>query len=161
MKNKFNNWYSQQVIQQMDAVKKNVTDIEIKLLLSILKSLHAGWIVDFYNHMSTNKGKDIIMIGWKAVRILDALSKGKEIIQKSLDRFKDINDLVVDFELSDMNFKALCKIDHNDLQGQHGYNDADTDKEDDCDHWYLNDEDQIRNSFDVFDDEEDEDEKEN
>ena len=133
----------------MDA-GKNVTDIEIKLLLSILKPLHAGWIVDFYNHMSPNKGKDIIMSGWRAAGILDALSKGKEIIQKSLDPFKDIDDFMVNFELSDMNFKALCKIDHNDLQGQHGYNDADTDEEDDCDHWYLNDEDPIRNAFDVL-----------
>ena len=34
-------------------------DIEIKLLLSVLKPLYASWLVDLYNYMTSEKGKKL------------------------------------------------------------------------------------------------------
>ena len=43
-------------MKQLDS-GKNVSEIEVKFLLSIIKPLHSGWMVVFYNHMSTKKGQ--------------------------------------------------------------------------------------------------------
>ena len=58
-KNKFNEWYSQQVSSQL-ARGINLENIEVKLKLSLIKPIHAAWVVDFYNHMTTAKGVEII-----------------------------------------------------------------------------------------------------
>ena len=54
LKNKFNNWYANQIWKQLD-VGTRLGEIVIKLQLSLLKPLHAAWIVDFYNEMSKEK----------------------------------------------------------------------------------------------------------
>ena len=41
-----------------------------------MKPLHAGWIVELYNFMTTAQGKEIIDNGWKAARIADAVHLG-------------------------------------------------------------------------------------
>ena len=58
LKNKFNNWYANQISKQLD-VGIRLDEIVIKLQLSLLKPLHAAWIVDFYNEMTSVKGKEI------------------------------------------------------------------------------------------------------
>ena len=40
-----------------------IDEIDIKLRLSLLKPLHAGWLVDFYNHMTSGAAKKIIDSG--------------------------------------------------------------------------------------------------
>ena len=42
---------------------KEVEQIEIKLTLTTLKPIHAKWLVDFYNHMTTLEGKQVISSG--------------------------------------------------------------------------------------------------
>lgn len=44
-----------------------------KLQLTKHKPTHAGWLVEFYNHMNTAKGKEIINNGWKTAGISDVL----------------------------------------------------------------------------------------
>ena len=56
MKKKFHEWYTNQVQQQLDEGKE-VKQIEVKLTLTNLKLIHAKWLVDFYNHMTTPEGK--------------------------------------------------------------------------------------------------------
>ena len=56
-KKKFNEWYANQVIQQLDE-GKNLYEIEIKLRLSMLKLLHAEWLTDLYNLMTSAEGKN-------------------------------------------------------------------------------------------------------
>ena len=48
---KFNGWYSNQISKQLED-GKCLEEVDIKFRLSILKSLHAGWVVDFYNHIT-------------------------------------------------------------------------------------------------------------
>ena len=45
-------------------------NIEVDRHLSVLKLLHAKWLVELYNHMSTDEGKEIVANGWKKSRHL-------------------------------------------------------------------------------------------
>ena len=64
MKNKFNSWYTNQVTKQLDEGVK-LDEVNVRLLLSTLKLLYAGSIVDLYNEMTSEKCKDIIASGWR------------------------------------------------------------------------------------------------
>ena len=75
LKNKFNEWYSFQVSKQL-AEGVMLENVQVKLNLTILKPIHAGWLVEFYNHMTTDKGCNIIKDGWKATGITDAIRLG-------------------------------------------------------------------------------------
>ena len=48
MKKKFTLWYADQVKSELDRGKK-IEEIEISMKLSILKPLHAKWLIDLYN----------------------------------------------------------------------------------------------------------------
>lgn len=51
MKDTFTTWYSAEVQKQMES--GNSTDeIEVDLRLSVLKPLHATWLVSLYNHLT-------------------------------------------------------------------------------------------------------------
>ena len=63
--------------------------------LAKLKPIHAGWLVEFYNRMTTTKGKDIIDGGWKASGIFDAIKLGSEKMS-SIDPFRDIDPMLGD-----------------------------------------------------------------
>ena len=58
-KRKFTEWYSTQFLTHLDN-GTSIDNIEIGLQLSKMKPLHAGWIVDFCNLMTTAQGKEII-----------------------------------------------------------------------------------------------------
>ena len=74
-KSKFNEWYSFQVSKQLaDGVM--LENVQVKLTPTILKPIHAGWLIEFYNHMTTDKGCDIIKNGWKTLGITDAVRLG-------------------------------------------------------------------------------------
>ena len=94
LKRKFIEWYSGQVKSQLD---KNISieDIQVGLQLTKLKPIHAGWLVEFYNHMTTTKGKYIIDGGWKASGIFDAIPLGSEKMP-SIDPFRDIDPMLGD-----------------------------------------------------------------
>ena len=123
-KNKFSEWYSQQVSSQL-ARGINLENIEVELKLLLIKSIHAAWIVDFYNHMTTAKGVEIITSGWRASGILDAIESGSSSLP-SIDLFDDIDTLmstqleercnnvgVID-EYIDIDNNAVYKVDEND-----------------------------------------------
>ena len=63
MARKFSDWYTQQVSAQLDKGIA-IDEINIKLRLSLLKPLHAEWLVDFYNHMTSGAAKKKIDSGW-------------------------------------------------------------------------------------------------
>ena len=57
MKDTFTTWYSAEVQKQMES--GNSTDeIEVDLRLSVLKPLHATWLVSLYNHLTGTLQKD-------------------------------------------------------------------------------------------------------
>ena len=58
-KRKFTEWYSGEICKQLSE-GKDLDQVEVVLRLSVLKPLHAKWILEFYNDMTSGKGGDII-----------------------------------------------------------------------------------------------------
>ena len=44
--------------------------------LTVMKPLHAKWIIDLYNELTSEKGKEIVLSGWRASGTLDAVEMG-------------------------------------------------------------------------------------
>ena len=113
----------------------------------MLKPLHASWVVDLYNFLTTIKGKVVIENGWKKAGITEAIEGGYSKIQL-LDLFEPIDPL-----MSKENFSILrtdCYIDTNNL-----YEIQRTEEEEKSNHeneWEHPDFD--NNIFDIFNDEE-------
>ena len=57
--------YRKQVEKALSHGKK-VEDIEIKFYLTVIKPLHAKWLMEFCNHITSEKGSEIIINGWKS-----------------------------------------------------------------------------------------------
>ena len=55
MKKKFTEWFSKQIADEMDKGIQ-LEDIDIKLQISILKPLHAKWMVEVFNLMTSQAG---------------------------------------------------------------------------------------------------------
>lgn len=79
--------------------------------MTTLKPVHTGWIVEFYNHVSTPRGKEIIGSGWKNAGIFDALELGSTKLP-SIDPFQDIDPMLSnDVKQSDDNhLLAICDV---------------------------------------------------
>ena len=142
MKKKFMLWYSDQVIRALDE-GKDIKDVEISLKLSIVKPLHAKWLIEMYNHMTSSEGRDVCLKGWKVAGILDAAEKGLEELP-NLDPFHDIDPLAT----SD----SLEEVDGNESETERSMYISPSVDEDDEDSEY---EDEDGNIFDVFDEESD------
>ena len=88
LKNKFTIWYADKVQREMDAGKPlELIDIDFKL--STLKSLHAKWLLELFNHMTSEEGRQVNVKGWEVSGILGAVEKGIT----GLDPFDDIDPL--------------------------------------------------------------------
>ena len=90
MKSKFTKWYSKELGKQLEE-NKLIEDTE-KLKVSVLKPLHASWLIEAYNHKTSSSGREIIVNGWKSAGIMEAVSKGIEGLEK-LDPFHSIDPL--------------------------------------------------------------------
>ena len=88
MKNEFAKWYMQQVDNALQVGTK-LEDINIEFRLSVIKPLHAKWLVEYYNHISSEAGTKVIVNGFKLAGIYDAIRSGKSSLQ-SIDPFNDI-----------------------------------------------------------------------
>ena len=94
-----NHWYMEQITEQLDDGKQ-IEEVDVKLQLTRLKPLHAEWLVELFNHMTTSQGKEIIMSGWKASGII-TMSGWKasgiiEAIKKRIDPFNDLDPLLTE-----------------------------------------------------------------
>ena len=107
---KFNSWYSSQIRNQLD-VGKQLHDIDVPLRLSLLKPLHAEWLVECYNHMTTTAAQNVIYGGWKATGITEALRVGVNGLE-SFDPFQDIDPLI---EQQENNQSAIFNATENDI----------------------------------------------
>ena len=78
--------------------------------LTIIKPLHTGWLIEFYNRMSTLEGQEVMRNGWLRAGIADAIKLGSDKLP-SLDPFKEIDNLVgidsLSVELEDINLVNL------------------------------------------------------
>ena len=61
IKNCYNSWYSQQVMDQLSITP---TEIKIKQPISIIKPLHAGWIINAYEDLRSKAGIASILKGF-------------------------------------------------------------------------------------------------
>ena len=84
----FAEWYSQQVSLQLEK-GINVEEVVVKLRLSIQKPLNAGWLIEFYNIMTSNHGKKVILSEWQKSGIADAINLGLSNLPP-IDPFNDI-----------------------------------------------------------------------
>ena len=72
MKQKFNEWFATQSRNALESGKE-LENITIKLLSSTMKPLHAGWLIDCYNQLTSSQEKEIILAGWRASGIYTAV----------------------------------------------------------------------------------------
>ena len=101
LKRQFTEWFSSKISDELDSGKE-LEHIEITLHLSVLKPLHAQWLVDLYNYLTLQKGQEIIENGWKSAGITEAISVGTRGLP-SLDPFASVDpldEMVVDFTLT-------------------------------------------------------------
>ena len=75
LKRKFTQWCSAEVTRQL-ANKVASEAVQVKLQLTKLKPLKAGWIIEFFNEMTTSKGSEIIGKVWNASGTKDSIKLG-------------------------------------------------------------------------------------
>ena len=90
MKDQFTSWYSAQIQSQLDSGVV-LDDVDVDLRLSVLKPIHATWIVSMYNHLSSSEGRQSWSIakGWKKAGVTDVVSGSKKIPPEDL--FEDLD----------------------------------------------------------------------
>ena len=57
--------------------EKDVTTIEVDLKLSTLKPRHAKLMKELYEWLATEKGKSVILSGWRSAGIVDAVKNAR------------------------------------------------------------------------------------
>ena len=88
MKDQFTSWYSAQIQSQLD-LGVVLDDVDVDLRLSVLKPIHATWIVSMYNHLSSSEGRQSIAKGWKKAGVTDVASGSKKLPPE--DPFEDLD----------------------------------------------------------------------
>ena len=88
MKDQFTSWYSAQIQSQLDSGVV-LDDVDVDLRLSVLKPIHATWIVSMYNHLSSSEGRQSIAKGWKKDGVTDVVSGPKK--RPPEDPFEDLD----------------------------------------------------------------------
>ena len=103
---KFNEGYAKEIHRQLGAGIP-LEEVDVKLRLSVMKPVHAHWMVELYRHMTTGEVKKNIESGWRAAGIQDAVKLGLKNLP-TVDPYSDI-DLMLDDSTSDgQNLDALC-----------------------------------------------------
>ena len=102
MKKKFTLWYGEQINNELNN-GVHLEDIDIKFRLSTLKPLHASWLIELYDALTSESGRGVILAGWRQAGILDAIRSGSQNLA-SLDPFSDLDG--VDFNITPLNTTA-------------------------------------------------------
>ena len=153
LKNCFSEWYSQQIANQL-AVEKKMEEIEINFKLTTIKPLHAKWVVEFYSEITAEPGAKVIVNGWKASGIFDAVEMGSTALP-SVDPFHDISPLIASDTTIESELGDHLKI--TDEIKEHFVNDPANIVDDEEEEWLdENDVDFNRNAFDIIIDDEEE-----
>ena len=72
LRNEAQSWYSQEIVKQMEAGKRS-DQIKVDVRISVVKPLHAKWVVKYYDYARNNP--QIIINGWKESGIMGMLEK--------------------------------------------------------------------------------------
>ena len=127
IKGKFQDCFANELRMELDS-GKSLDDINIKFLLSTMKPLHAGWLIDAYNKLSSCDGKSLILSGWKAAGISEALEKGLAGFSRGiLDPYIDIDPF--DQGEIDFNITSVVSVPSEEYVEQERVIDEDSDDE--------------------------------
>ena len=99
MKEKFSAWYTEQISIALENGEK-LENINISFKITVLKPLHAKWLVEFYNYITSGEKREIITRGFERAGITHALQLGSSNLPE-LDPFAEFSTLVSDDELTD------------------------------------------------------------
>ena len=80
-KRAFSEYFTERITTEM------LNDPNMDLMLSTLKPKLGKVMCELYHYVKSNKGKDIIMAGWRAAGILDAVEKGRRGQLPNLDPY--------------------------------------------------------------------------
>ena len=74
--NKFARWYSVEVQKHVQVDSGiNFEDVHVDLKLSVVKPIHAAWLVELYNFFSSIEGKVYVLKGWEKAEIKDVFNR--------------------------------------------------------------------------------------
>ena len=160
MKKKFSEWFSRQISIGLENGQES-EDIQIDYRLSVLRPMHAKWLISFYDFKSSPEGKVVITSGWRKSGILDAVEMGLSKLPV-LDPFNDIYPLVdaslpketlslaslFPQELESYRMKITYEINDDESEWE-----VDDEAEDDTRTDDDDDENDDRNAFDIYGDE--------
>ena len=82
-------------------------EVDVQLQLLVMEPVHAHWMVELYNHMTTGEGKKNIESRWRAAGIQDAVKLGMKNLP-TVDSFSDIDPMLDDPRWDGQNLDALC-----------------------------------------------------
>ena len=126
-------------MQQVDnalEVGKKLEDINTEFRLSVMKPLHAKWLVEYYNHISSEAGTKVIVNGFKLAGIYDVIRSGKLSLQ-SIDPFNDITPLTD--SLSEGNCGNFVRLSDDLSEGYANELDENESEDDEDTEWGLED----------------------
>ena len=141
LKAKFSTWFSKQVQKHLD---KGIAleDIDVRFQLTTMKPLHANWLIDLYNELTSPRAKDVIIAGWKKSATWDALKLGSRGLP-SIDHFKEIERMDSDY-IVQIDIDPVTKDNEYDFATEKEICDTDTTASE----WEEADD---RNGLDIFD----------
>ena len=106
MMDKFNKWFAETLRKELDA-GKSLDEISIKFKLTTMKPLHAKWVIDVFNLLSSFEGKKVILAASKASGISNALERGLAGICSSfVDQYYEIDP----FDQGKVHFKITSEV---------------------------------------------------
>ena len=84
---KYNTWMTNEISRQ---IKRGIAppDVKVSFNLSVIRLLHAKWIVDLHHYLKAEKA--IILSGFRAAGISEAIENAKSITEKVENPFKDL-----------------------------------------------------------------------
>ena len=87
-KHGFSDYFTSTITETLEIdPQRDVTTIEVDLKLSILKPIHAKLLMSIHEFLQGEKGRKIILNGWKAARITDAVESARKERIPTLDPF--------------------------------------------------------------------------
>ena len=88
-KRDFSDYFTSTITQAMlQDPQRDVTTIEVDLKLSTLKPMHGKLMITVYDSLRQEQGKEIILNGWRAAGITEAIKKARSTgFAPSLDPF--------------------------------------------------------------------------
>ena len=117
MKDKFTTWYSEEVQKQINPGNGDANgEVNVDLRLTTLQPLHASWLVDQYNHLSSDIGRRHIAEGWEKAGIAQLLDESLSLPPE--DPFEAIE---ASIEISQKGHVTILSILDNDSEEQEDF----------------------------------------